>query len=166
MFSRLHRLTRQVLRLFVTAIAWAAGLGLVTGSIVLVATATAPRPAQGTNGDSLPRMTPHMAVSNTANSSGYRVLAHFSGHGNRTTRHFSVAARRLQLQWSYSCSPKAGIAQFELLANLAADRALSPSIDNYGASGHGTVTLQATGQQHYLMVKSACSWRVSVLQPV
>jgi hypothetical protein len=162
-FRRLRRLVRQVLQLVITAMAWAAGIGLVTGSIVLVATATAPRQLSArADGNALPHLTPHMA-----GSPGYHVLAQFSGHGNRTTGQFSVRAkRRWQLQWSYSCSPKAGAAQFELLANLAADRALSPSIEEYAASGHGTVTLHATGQQHYLVVKSACSWRVNVLQPV
>jgi hypothetical protein len=164
-FRRLRRLVRQMLQLLITAMAWAAGLGLVTGWIVLVATATAPRQLSArADGNALPHLTPHMA-----GSPGYQVLAHFSGHGNRTTAHFTVKANlQWQVQWTYRCGPQTGATQFELLrADMLPGRAtIRTTTDDFAARGRGEAWLMATGHQHYLKVISACSWRVRVLQPI
>jgi hypothetical protein len=164
-FRRLRRLVRQVLQLVITAMAWAAGIGLVTGSIVLVATATAPRQLSArADGNALPHLTPHMA-----GSPGYQVLARFSGHGNRTTAQFNVQAKvQWQLQWAYHCGPQTGVTQFELLrADMLPGRAaIRTTTDDFAASGRGSAWLRTTGHQHYLKVISACSWRVKVVQAV
>ena len=172
--SRLRRLARQVLQLLITTMAWAAGLALVIGSIVLVAAATGPRhtpPLSTTrNADSSPRHPVSFATPSAGTGrTGYRVLATFSGHGNGTTAHFNVTARQAwQLQWAYRCSPQSGAAQFKLLrADTGPGRAtISTTTEDFSASGRGSAWLKAAGHQHYLKVISACSWRVKVVQDV
>jgi hypothetical protein len=159
--------TRQVLRFFVTTVAWATGLGLVIGSIVLIATATAPEhaapPATGLGrGDqnSLPQMTPRTPVD-------YKVLAVFSGHGDGRTAKFRVKARRQwQLRWTYRCAPQADGAQFTLLrADLGPGQpTFRRTTEDFARSGRGSEWLRAAGHRHYLKVISACSWRVKVVQ--
>jgi hypothetical protein len=171
--SRIHRLTRQVLRFFVTALAWATGIGLVIGSIVLIATATAPRYAvppvsalRPGEQNFVPQLVPHVSIS-TAPS--YRVLDAFSGDGNRTTRYFSVRARRRwQLRWAYRCAPQADEAQFTLLkADMGPGQpTISTTTEDFTRSGRGSAWLRATGHPYYLEVISACSWRVKVVQPI
>ncbi len=183
----IRRLTRQLLQLIITAVAWAVGLGIVVGAIVLVVMTTAPGHTILQRGPTRhdpvsPRQAPYSAAlgpgreAATARSggragagpSGYRVLAVFSGRGDRTTGHFRVMARRAwQLQWTYRCPGTAGAAQFTLLrADMAAaNRAtLSTSIEEYAASGHGSARLTPTSNEHYLVIISDCSWRIKVLQ--
>jgi hypothetical protein len=167
MAGRIRRVTRQVLQFFITALAWATGLGLVIGSIVLIATATAPEHAVPPNsglgrGDqnSLPQLAPHTPVD-------YRVLAAFSGHGDRKTREFSVkASLQWQLRWTYRCAPKADAAQFTLLrADLGPGQpTIRRTTEDFARRGRGSEWLRATGHRHYLKVISACSWRVKVVQ--
>jgi hypothetical protein len=163
--GRIRRVSRQVLQFFITALAWATGLGLVIGSIVLIATATAPEhavpPGLG-RGDqnSVPQLTPRAPVD-------YRVLAAFSGHGDRKTREFNVkASRQWQLRWTYRCDPKADIAQFTLLrADLGPGHpTVRRTTEDFARSGRGSEWLRATGHRHYLKVISPCSWRVKVVQ--
>lgn len=171
----LRRLTRQALRLFITVIAWAAGLGLVIGSIVLVATVSAPRQAPSAfNGqqraDSAALRPLKGGGEGTAGHQGYRVVAAFSGHGNGTTAHFTVKARqRWQLRWTYRCAAKAAAAQADaefmlLRANMATQDTINTAADEFAASGHGSVWLTPSSHQHYLMVISACSWQIQVVQ--
>jgi hypothetical protein len=164
---RIHRVTRQALRFFIMAIAWATGIGLVTGSIVLIATVTAPEhalsPASGLGrGDqnSVPQATPHTGVD-------YRVLVAFSGHGDRKTREFSVkASLQWQVRWTYRCAPRADAAQFTLLrADMGPGHpTIRRTTEDFGRRGRGSAWLHATGHQYYLEVISACSWRVKVMQ--
>jgi hypothetical protein len=169
---RIHRLTRQVLHFFVMTIAWATGLGLVIGAIVLIATVTAPRNAvppvsalRPGEQDFVPQLSPHVALSAAGD---YRVLATFSGHGDRTTPDFSVKAnRRWQLRWTYrSCAPAADEAQFTLRqADMGPGQpSISTTTEDFTRSGRGSAWLRATGNQYYLEVISACSWHVKVVQ--
>jgi hypothetical protein len=188
--SPIRRLTRQLLQLIIMALAWAAGLGIVVGSIVLVVMTTAPGHTMPQRG--LARQDPasqhpapysaalgpgrQAATARSAGRAGIgtagrsvdQVLAVFSGRGDRTTGHFQVRARQAwQLQWTYHCPGTVGAAQFTLLkADMAAaNRAtLSTSIEEYAASGHGLARLAPTSDEHYLVVISDCSWRIEVLQ--
>ena len=165
--AAIRRVTRQALRFFVTTVAWATGLGLVTGAIVLIATATAPEHAVPPasvlgRGDqnALPQLAPGTPVD-------YRVLAVFSGHGNGRTAKFSVKARlQWQLRWTYRCAPQADAAQFTLLrADLGPGHpTFKRTTEDFARSGRGSEWLRATGHRHYLKVISACSWRVKVVQ--
>jgi len=164
--SRIRRLSRQVLHFFIMAIAWATGLGLVTGSIVLIATATAPEqavaPVSGRAQQNSLAQPPHPGVS-------YRTLAVFSGHGDGRTRKFTVNARlQWQLRWTYRCAPRADAAQFTLLrADLGPGHpTIRRTTEDFARSGRGSAFLRATGHRHYLRVISACSWRVQVLQEI
>jgi len=187
-FGRLRRLTRQALQLFVTVIAWATGLGLVIGSIVLVATVTAPRqsPAIGAHQDANSAIQrkiqdgEHQAgVGHRTGSSRsgpvrgrYQVVAAFSGRGNQITRHFTVRARqRWQVRWTYRCAEPsdAGPADTEFMllrADIAAadEAAVSTAAELFAASGHGSVWLSPGSHQLYLVVISACSWHIRVMQ--
>jgi len=163
---RVRRVTREALRFFITAIAWAAGLGLVIGSIVLIATVTAPDravPASGLGrGDqnSLRQEAPRAPVD-------YRVLAAFSGHGDRKTKEFSVkASLQWQVRWTYRCAPKADAAKFTLLrADMGPGHpTIRRTTEDFARRGRGSAWLRATGHQYYLEVISACSWRVKVMQ--
>jgi hypothetical protein len=186
-FGRLRRLTRQAVRLVVTIIAWAAGLGLVIGSIVMVATVTGPRQADqslGARQDSDSALQRKLQGANvpapigphsgTTSHRSYKVLANFSGSGNQTTRHFTVKARqRWQLRWAYRCAAQddAGPAnaEFKLLrADVAAagEATLLTATDVFAASGHGSAWFTPGSHQHYLKVVSACSWHVQVVQAV
>lgn len=187
--TRLRRLTRLVLQTFIITLACSTGLGLVVGSVVLVATATAPghavpslsaAPPAGTTGqDTMPysavlnqgapepsSLSAHGYPATSATPSAYRVLAVFSGHGTQTTPHFDVGASTAwQLRWAYQCAPEAEAGHFMLLrADMAADRAtFSTSIEEYAASGHGSAWLKPTGHQHYFVVISACAWHIKVV---
>jgi hypothetical protein len=175
----LRRLTRQVLQLFLTFVAWATGLGLVIGSIVLVATVTAPTGAGPlkavSRGDTSLQRTVQNPVQYPAGANsgaaarhpGNQVLAAFSGHGNRTTRQFIVRGRQpWQLRWTYRCGQHVRGGRFILqLANMAAGQAtIRTSVDMNATSGHGSASLKASGHRHYLNVLSACSWSVTVVQ--
>jgi hypothetical protein len=162
---RIRRVTREALHFFITAIAWATGLGLVIGSIVLIATVTAPEhaPASGLGrGDqnSLRQEAPGAPVD-------YRVLAAFSGHGDRKTREFRVeASAQWQVRWTYRCAPKADAAKFTLLrADMGPGHpTIRRTTEDFARRGRGSAWLRATGHQYYLEVISACSWRVRVMQ--
>jgi hypothetical protein len=167
--GRIRRVTRQALRFFITAIAWATGLGLVTGSIVLIATVTAPGtavPAASGLGrgdqNSLRRDTPSTPVD-------YKVLVAFAGHGDRKTKEFSVkASLQWQVRWTYRCAPKADAAKFTLLrADMGPGHpTIRRTTEDFARRGRGSAWLHATGHQYYLEVISACSWRVKVMQAV
>ncbi len=177
-FGRLRRLTRQALQLFITVVAWATGLGLVIGSIVLVATVTAPRQSTtlgARNSDSAIQRKLQSGGQQTGPVRGhYQVVATFSGSGDQTTRHFTVkASQRWQVQWTYRCPAEADAGptdtEFTLLrADMAAadEATVSTAADEFAASGRGSVWLGPGTHQHYLVVISACSWHVRVKQAV
>ena len=173
-YGRLSQLTRQVLHLFITILAWATGLGLVIGSIVLIATVAAPRQTasplklvpQGI-GSSLPGAQSGETAHPGTAARGYQVLATFSGHGNRTTAHFKVRAKLpWELRWTYNCTQRAHAKRFKVLrADMAAGRATrSTGIEEFATSGHGTAWFKPTSPRHYLVVISACSWHIKVVQ--
>ncbi|HUC23842.1 MAG TPA: hypothetical protein VMA73_14125 [Streptosporangiaceae bacterium] len=169
----LGRLTRRGLRLLITFVAWTAGLGLVIGSIVLIATVADPQQAapplklspQAVGSSLRPARFGATSRSGTA-AERYQVLATFSGHGDRRTAHFNVKAKlRWQLRWTYRCSPQADAAQFVLLrADLGSDQQTITTTEDFGASGHGLVWLGPSSHRHYLVVRSACSWNIKVMQ--
>ena len=171
--GRLGRVTGQMLRLFITFVAWAAGLSLVIGSIVLVATVTAPRhaapPIKLAPLDNTLRPV-HFGAwqlsGDAARQPGYQVLAAFSGRGTRTTAHFNVQARlRWQLRWPYRCAAGADAGHFKLLrADTGPGQAPITTIEDFATSGNGLVWLRPTGARHYLVVESACSWHIKVVQ--
>src|SRR5215469_15469047 len=160
------RVTRLALRLLITTVAWGTGLGLVVGSILLVAAVTAPRHSprlsavQRDNQNGLGRLMPHTAVSSpgehspgslsrgVADSTSYRVVAAYSGHGDRTTKRFKVTAKLpWQLRWTYRCTPKAEAGQFTLLRGdiAAGGETLRSTTEEYGARGHGSLWFGPTG---------------------
>ena len=97
----------------------------------------------------------------------YQVLAAFSGHGNRRTKHFDVKAKqRWQLRWTYRCGRNADAAQFVLLrADTGPDQqTITTTTEDFAASGHGLVWLKPSSHRHYLVVRSACSWQIKVVQ--
>jgi hypothetical protein len=165
-----------VLHRFITFVAWTTGLGLVIGSIVLIATVAAPRqgtpplklvPQDAGSGLRSARYGTTPQSGTAAGHPDYQVLAAFSGHGDRTTAHFHVNARlRWQLRWTYTCASRADAGQFTVLrADMAGGRATrSTGIEEYATSGHGSAWFRPSSQQHYLVVISACSWRIKVVQ--
>ena len=172
------RQAHQALKLLVTAGIWAAGLCLVIGSIALVVSsagaghAGASRIADAADHDDSDRPVPSGAASpypdRDRESPSYRVVAAFSGRGNATTRLFSVpAGSRWEVRWAYTCLAGPLSGQFIVADEGAAHGrpALGPSISQSGASGHGTAWLSPRGAQHYLLVISTCSWRMSVAVP-
>jgi hypothetical protein len=174
-FGRASRLTRQVLRLFITLVAWTAGLSLVIGSIVLVATVTAPRhaapPVKLAPQDNSLRPVhfgERQVSGDAAKRPSYQVLAAFSGHGSRRTAQFHVKARLpWQLRLTYSCAQRASTGQFTVLrADTAAGREThsSTGIEEDATSGHGSAWFKPSSHQHYLVVISACSWHIKVVQ--
>jgi hypothetical protein len=172
-FGRLRRLTCQVLQLFITFVAWAAGLSLVIGSVVLVVTVTEPRQAApaikvSRQDDPLRQVQDgeRPTSGDAARSPYHQVLVAFSGHGSRTTARFNVKTRlRWQLQWTYHCGAGADGGHFKLLrADLGPGQEPVTTTDEFATSGHGLVWLTPTGPRHYLVVQSACSWHIEVLQ--
>jgi hypothetical protein len=166
----------RVLRLFATAGIWAAGLCLVIGLLVLVASA-APGPAASLSAASSAQhdrdhgaTRPGRTGGGSADSPGHRapaagsgVLAVFAGRGDATTRQFLVStAASWQIQWSYQCpaSMSAGLMVVED-ADPAADGA---SISESGAAGRGDTWLNPEGGTHHLVVISTCSWTMKVMQ--
>ena len=171
LFSWLGRLTRRVLRLCITLVAWTAGLGLVIGSIVLIATVAGPQqagppPKTAPQGASLRPARYGATEQSGTTAKHYQVLAAFSGHGNRRTAHFNVKARlRWQLRWTYRCGPQADAAQFVLLhADMGPGQQTITTTEDFAASGHGLVWLRPSSHRHYLVVRSACSWHIKVMQ--
>ena len=174
--GRTGRLTRHVLRLFITCVAWTTGLGLVIGSIALIATIAAPRqatppmklvPQDANSGLRSAQYGATPQSGTAAGHKGYQVLAAFSGHGSRRTAHFSVIATLpWQLRWTYTCARRADAGRFKVLrADMAAGHATrSTGIEEYATSGHGSAWFRPSSQQHYLVVISACSWHIKVVQ--
>jgi len=170
-FSWLGRLSRRVLRLCITLVAWTAGLGLVIGSIVLIATVAGPKqggPPPKTASQAASLGSPSYGATQQPGTAAehYQVLAAFSGHGDRRTAHFNVKAKlRWQLRWTYRCNPRADAAQFVLLrADAGNDRQTVTTTEDFAASGHGLVWLGPGSHRHYLVVRSACSWHIKVMQ--
>jgi hypothetical protein len=187
--SPLRQQAHRALRLFVTAGTWAAGLCLVIGLLVLVASAARPgrighfstassaqsatrrhRGAPATGGSAADR--PGRAWSGTgrqdaggdAGASGQdRQIAEFTGHGDQTTRQFTLDnTTRWQLEWSYSCP--AGQASGLLIVEDTNGTAVAQSIDQSGLAGHGDTWLHPDGASHHLLVFSTCSWTMKVVQ--
>jgi hypothetical protein len=170
LFSWLGRLTRSVLRLFITVLAWTAGLGVVIGSVVLIATVAGPGQAgppltESPQGATLLRPQ-YGATPQSGTAKRYLVLDAFSGHGNSRTRHFNVKGKlRWQLRWTYRCGRQAGAARFVLLrADSGHGQQTFRTTEDFAASGHGLVWLRPTSLGHYLVVRSACSWQIKVVQ--
>jgi hypothetical protein len=166
--SPLRSHVQRALRLFVTAGMWAAGLCLVIGLIVLVATAAAPGSGQSTLAAA--RQAPAVGRADTLTarpaSTGHvtaeRVLGAFSGRGNVTTRQFSVKPhKRWELRWSYLCPAQAGQLIVEDADGSSAGGA---SIDQSGISGTGATWLTSARTKHQLVVISTCSWTMKAVQ--
>jgi hypothetical protein len=172
-----HRLqASRFLRLFVTAGIWAAGLCLIIGLVVLVASAAPGRVTGASTAASAQHNGDHGATrtggtdGGSADSPDHRaqaartwVLAVFAGHGDATTRQFVISpAASWQIQWSYQCpaSTPAGLMVVED-ADPAADGA---SISESGAAGRGDTWLNPGGRYHHLVVISTCSWTMKVMQ--
>ena len=51
-----------------------------------------------------------------------------------------------------------------LRADLGPGQEPVTTTDDFATSGHGLVWLTPTGPRHYLVVQSACSWHIKVLQ--
>jgi|HubBroStandDraft_2_1064218.scaffolds.fasta_scaffold200279_1 hypothetical protein len=166
-----RRHAHRALRLFVTAGTWAAGLCLVIGSIVLVATAAGPERAQpdltaarqASPRAGLASKAPAKVSGHGTTGSG-QVVAAFSGRGNLTTGHFRVRPHaRWELRWSYSCP--AGITEGQLVvADAGASGHGGASIDQTGISGAGSIWLGPGKTTHYLVVISTCSWSMKAVQ--
>jgi hypothetical protein len=157
----------RALRLFVTVGTGAAGLCLVIGSIVLVASSASPgRLVQMTQagnqqaaGDRLVR---HHSQSGQPRPAG-EVVA-FAGHGDQTTSAFAVQGHGpWQIWWSYSCP--ADVVAGQLIVEDAAPGAVGASIDQAGLAGHGETSLAAGARTHRLVVISSCAWQLTVRQP-
>ena len=148
----------KALRLFVTTGSWAAGLCLVIGLIVLVASASAPG-----------RAAPRLASARQADASdpaapapAAHVLATFTGRGNRTTPTFTVRAHdRWQLRWSYRCPGHPGQL---IVADSDGAGTSGASIDQTGIGGTGSTWLTSSRSRHYLIVISTCSWTMKAVQ--
>jgi hypothetical protein len=179
--SRLRQQAHRALRLFVTAGTWAAGLCLVIGLLVLVASAARP----GRIGHLTAASSAHAAAWRRAQANGARaarssadrtaagektaasgqarqLIAEFAGHGDQTTGRFTLdESARWQLQWSYSCPAKLA---YGLLIVEDTGASAVPSIDQSGLAGHGDTWLHSDGANHHLVVISTCSWTMKVEQ--
>lgn len=161
-----RRRAHQALRLFVAAGTWAAGLCLVIGSVVLVATAAGPEHDAGLRATSQ-RTSVTAGRSDPPIAMPYRQVALFTGRGGRITRRFWVTARvPWHLQWSYSC-PRGRNGQLVVEDTSGASTGttgLGASISDSGAAGHGTTRFDPSGRSHYLIVLSSCNWTMKVMQ--
>jgi hypothetical protein len=150
--------TRRALRLFAIAGIWVAGLCLVVASTALVAAESAPHRANMAAAATTVRTAAPRRASD-------QPLATFHGHGNAVTRSFWIAARsQWELHWSYSC-PAGGHFLVEAGSGAAGSKARGPRVDVSGVSGNGVTSLNPDGQRHDLIVRSACSWTITVMQP-
>lgn len=191
-FGRSRDFRRQAhlgLRLVATAGTWAAGLCLVVGSIVLVASAASPsRIAPVTTASSARQMDGHGGAAEirkprtvgrfgrpgsqggarpsahaSRTTAVVRLVAAFSGHGDQTTRSFVIdGATRWLIQWAYTCP--ASVAVGLLVVEAAAPTAIGADISQSGPAGHGETWLAPGGRTHSLVVISTCSWTIRVMQ--
>jgi hypothetical protein len=162
-----RRQAHQALRLFVTAGTWAAGLCLVIGSIVLVASAAAPnRP-----GSHLSAAAEQAGLSASAQPARLQTAGHvitaLAGRGDQVTKPFIVrTGDELKLWWSYSCP--AGLPVDQLMVQDAvgkpAGHARAASINATAADGSGAISVSANPGRHYLVVTSTCSWQMKLVQ--
>jgi hypothetical protein len=162
--SPLRRQAHQALRLFVTVGTWAAGLCLVIGALVLVASAVGHAGHAATEA----------AARSTAGHADHRgrqlgqpgggdAIAAFAGRGNGTTHQFRTAAAHWRVVWSYRCT--SGATDGMLVVAAAGSAPAGAGVDVTGASGHGNLGFgPATGHSHRLIVISTCSWRLTVIQ--
>ncbi|HEY2504908.1 MAG TPA: hypothetical protein VGI58_00185 [Streptosporangiaceae bacterium] len=93
------------------------------------------------------------------------LLAAFAGHGNLTTRAFSVTAQRSwQLRWSYACRAgrRGDSFRFRVATEGKRGGLLGPEIGQTGPSGHGVSVHEPDAARHYLVVRSTCAWTVQV----
>lgn len=172
--SPLRRHAHQALRLFVTAGIWAAGLCLVIGSIMFVATIAAPDHAEdlsavthsGPAQANAVRLPGHAGLSAAGPArTGFLTpeIAQFSGHGDRFTPRFWVSAGvPWKLLWAYRCATGPH-GQF-IVADAGGATALGASISESGTAGHGITRFGPDGRSHYLVVLSGCSWTMKVVQ--
>jgi hypothetical protein len=192
--SSVRRQAHAALRLFVTAGTGAAGLCLIIGLVVLLTHAAAPgararqlaaagRPtAPATRsqraqvhraGDADSRaasqaLSPSLAATGKNGRAPDRVIAEFAGRGNQVTRQFSVkTGARLELRWSYICP--AGLPLDQLIVEDAGGTprghaSLGESIDATATGGSGATWVVPSGDSHYLVVISTCSWHMKVVQ--
>jgi hypothetical protein len=169
---------QRALRLFATAGLWAAGLCLVIGAIVLVVAQARPdrlAPLSATTPSRISSIEANAAspvaglpgrtnpVRRTAHRPAVRQLAAFSGHGDKTTRTFRIAAgTSWQIRWSYACGSAVQAGLF--VAEDAGRRAVGASITESGEAGHGSTSLRPGARAHHLIVISNCSWTMKVTQ--
>jgi hypothetical protein len=157
----------RALRLFVTTGTWAAGLCLIIGLLVLIASAAPGRLARANTASAHQhdsRQLPPGVPANLAAADGTgSVVAAFSGHGDATTRQFLLSsAGRWQIQWSYRCPASLPVGL--LVVEDAGPGAAGASINESGAAGHGETWLNPDGRSHRLVVISTCSWTMKVTQ--
>jgi hypothetical protein len=162
--SQLRRQAHKALRLFVTAGTWAAGLCLVIGALVLVASAAGHAGHAATEA----------ATRNTARHAdqrerqlgqpgGSQAIATFAGHGNQTTRQLPASTARWHVQWSYRCA--AGTTNGMLVVGAAGAATEGAGVDVTGTSGHGSAWFgPVAGHSHRLIVISTCNWRLTAIQ--
>jgi hypothetical protein len=163
--SPLRLQAHRALRLFVTAGTWAAGLCLVIGALVLVASAAghAGRGATEAAARTASGHVDHQPGRQHGPRGGSHASAAFAGRGNETTRQFRTAAARWQIQWAYRCP--AGATNGMLVVAAAGSTTAGAGVDVTGASGHGSAWLGAgAGSSHRLIVISTCRWRVTVMR--
>lgn len=170
-----RRQAHRALRLFVTAGLWAAGLCLVVGSIVLVASsaATSTHPSAADSAErsaALSRsMQPTIAslagIARSERTTPTHAVASFAGHDDATTRQFRLrTGARWALRWSYRCHAGDGgllVAESTVSGQEARTAA---SISWTGPVGSGENWLEPSSGSHDLVVLSACWWRVRVIQ--
>lgn len=184
---------RRALLLFMTAGTWAAGLCLVVGSVVLVASQAKPgrlaqiSAASSTRADAGQRRAPaaHAPLQVTSRPSpsparagrparhshaqtgrpagSADVIAVFSGDGNQTTRTFDTRASAAW-QIQWSYTCPAAIRVGLFVVEDAGPGATGASISQSAAAGHGATWLNPSGSAHELIVISTCSWTMKVTQ--
>ncbi|HXW45632.1 MAG TPA: hypothetical protein VEL03_12645 [Streptosporangiaceae bacterium] len=177
------------LRLLATAGMWAAGLCLVIGSIVLIASAASPgRISPVTIASAAQHLARHTSAGarirngRTTGKVGRsgpqelrppahasqmtaaaKLIAVFSGHGDRTTSTFGIeAGAGWLIQWAYNCPASAAVGL--LVVDAGAPTAVGTDISQSGPQGRGDTWLAPGRRTHSLIVISACSWTLRVIQ--
>lgn len=162
--SHLH--TREPGREAIAVGAWVTVLCLAVG-VITVATSLATRDPGSIAAPHLRGRSAPSVTSPALQQSRPQVLALFSGHGDQTTRRFSVRAGvRWQLRWEYRCP--AGQQTGEFIVDRTdigpGEMSRGASIKESAPIGKGSTWLKAGGAIHSLVVISTCTWTMQVVQ--
>lgn len=122
-------------------------VSVVVGLTILMLPESAPRIAHGA---SLWRA-----------DAGSAVVLTVSGHGNRTTRTVAVPGR-WTLRWSYTCTGARH--DYQVTAYRRGQHAPVARVMKRHRAGHGTAHVLVGGHVR-LVIRSTCSWHVTVSQP-